>query len=136
MQQDANVWRAQRPGAPSHAPQPQYDPTTATPRKCSYGTRGGKLAHLQPIMPDASQTYARAQQQHQQQLSPTISASSTGLHHPSQPGVWAQDAMAGSSPESQQQPAQPATTAGSADPWVRWPAWDKVEQDLRAAGPQ
>ena len=81
---------------------------------------GPDLSHLLHIQPDASAT--------------PIAASTTGLHHPSQPGVWAQDASAGGHQHRQPQTAHPTAASSSGEPTDNrrlWPTYDKACADER-----
>ena len=90
----------------------------------------GKYDHLKQMAPDQPQTHMDV---HRKPI-PGVSASTTGMHHPSQPGVWAQDSMSSPSASSQQHLAQASTASSAADQCdrgERWPTWAHVETGIQ-----
>ena len=126
---DLNIWTGTSTDDASRTGYRRSSSAHATARSGGLPTKGRKtgpnLGHLLHILPDA----ATAPDRQQQQTTAPMTASTTGPHHPSQPQVWAQDAIAGGHYHHQQQPTSHSASSSSghatSDP-SKWPPFDEV----------
>ena len=126
---DLNIWTGTSSDAAGRAGYRRSDSAHAPARRGGPPTRGRKagpnLDHLLHILPDA----ATAPDRQQQQITAPITASTTGPHHPSQPQVWAQDAIAGGHHHHQQPATRHSASSSSGDATDeprRWPSFEEA----------
>ena len=119
---EANIWTG-------HKQDPTYRRRKHSDYQTTPGTKGGagkgKYDHMRQIVPDNAQHRTDTHQA----PTPGASASTTGMHHPSQRGVWAQDSRSSPSTSSQHYfaPASSSTSAPDQYDNGRWPSWSQME---------
>ena len=100
--------------SPAHQQKGHAEPTAFRGGKGPYG-------HLRQVMPDKARADA------ERKPKPGVTASTTGIHHPIQPSVWAQDATSSPGTPAQHHFAQPPTSSSSHDQGEEpWPPWGEV----------
>ena len=77
-------------------------------------------------MPDSARADA------ERKPKPAVTASTTGIHHPTQPSVWAHDSTSNPSSPAQHSGWQPSTSASAFSQRDEpWPSWAQMEDEAQ-----